>query len=122
MPRRVLTGRVTSDKMDKTITVLVERRVIHPLYKKFIRRSKKYAAHDDGNLCRIGDTVRIEECRPISKRKTWLLMERNGEPVPAPPGFSFAVRTTHAKDAAAGETAQDHVPAPAMSEAEPAQA
>ncbi len=99
MPRRVLTGRVTSDKMDKTITVLVERRVIHPLYKKFIRRSKKYAAHDDTNICKIGDTVRIEECRPISKRKTWLLMERNGEAVPPPPGFSFAVRVPHAKDA-----------------------
>src|SRR3954453_16249758 len=79
MPRRVLTGRVTSDKMDKTITVLVDRRVMHPLYKKFIRRSKKYAAHDEANLCKVGDTVRIEECRPISKRKTWLVGERNGE-------------------------------------------
>ena len=79
MPRRVLTGRVTSDKMDKTITVLVDRRVMHPLYKKFIRRSKKYAAHDEANLCKVGDTVRIEECRPISKRKTWLVVERNGE-------------------------------------------
>ena len=78
MPRRVLTGRVTSDKMDKTITVIVERRVIHPLYKKFIRRSKKYAAHDELNVCKIGDAVRIEECRPISARKTWLLVERNG--------------------------------------------
>ena len=79
MPKRVLTGRVTSDKMDKTVTVLVDRRVMHPLYKKFIRRSKKYAAHDEANLCKIGDTVRIEECRPISKRKTWLVVERNGE-------------------------------------------
>ena len=78
MPRRVLTGRVTSDKMDKTVTVSVQRRVMHPLYKKFIRRSKKYAAHDEANLCRAGDTVRIEECRPISKRKTWLVVERNG--------------------------------------------
>ena len=81
MPRRVLTGRVTSDKMDKTITVLVDRRVMHPLYKKFIRRSKKYAAHDEANLCKIGDAVRIEECRPISKRKTWLVIERNGAPL-----------------------------------------
>src|SRR6476660_413909 len=88
MPKRVLTGRVTSDKMDKTITVLVERRVMHPLYKKFIRRSKKYAAHDEANLCKEGDAVRIEECRPISKRKTWLLIERNGEPVERPLGFS----------------------------------
>ena len=80
MPRRVLTGRVTSDKMDKTVTVLVNRRVMHPLYKKFIRRSKNYAAHDEQNLCKIGDVVRIEECRPISKRKTWLVVERNGQP------------------------------------------
>lgn len=78
MPRRVLTGRVTSDKMTKTITVLVDRRVMHPLYKKFIRLSKKYAAHDEENVCKIGDTVRIEECRPISKRKTWMVVERNG--------------------------------------------
>jgi small subunit ribosomal protein S17 len=78
MPRRVLTGRVTSDKQDKTVTVLVARRVMHPLYKKFIRRSKKYAAHDEVNECKVGDTVRIEECRPISKRKTWIVVERNG--------------------------------------------
>ena len=79
MPKRMLTGRVTSDKMDKTVTVLVDRRVMHPLYKKFIRRSKNYAAHDENNTCKIGDTVRIEECRPISKRKTWTVVERNGE-------------------------------------------
>jgi small subunit ribosomal protein S17 len=78
MPKRVLNGRVTSDKMDKTVTVLVDRRVMHPIYKKFIRRSKKYAAHDEANLCKIGDAVRIEECRPISKRKTWQVIERNG--------------------------------------------
>ena len=91
MPRRVLVGRVTSDKQDKTITVLVERRVIHPLYKKFIRRSKNYAAHDDTNQCQVGDVVRIEECRPISKRKTWLLVERNGEAVERPAGFEAPV-------------------------------
>jgi small subunit ribosomal protein S17 len=83
MPRRVLTGRVTSDKMDKTITVLVNRRVMHPLYKKFIRRSKNYAAHDEANLCKEGDLVRIEECRPISKRKTWVVVELNGQPLGA---------------------------------------
>ena len=71
MPRRVLSGRVTSDKMDKTVTVLVDRRVMHPLYKKFIRRSKKYAAHDEENAYKVGDVVRIEETRPISKRKSW---------------------------------------------------
>jgi len=81
MPRRVLTGRVTSDKMDKTVTVLVDRRVMHPLYKKFIRRSKNYAAHDEENTCKVGDVVRIEECRPISKRKTWIVIERNGTPM-----------------------------------------
>src|ERR1700685_2949318 len=81
MPKRALNGRVTSDKMDKTATVLVNRRVMHPLYKKFIRRSKKYAAHDEANLCAIGDTVRIEECPPISKRKTWTVIERNGHPL-----------------------------------------
>ncbi len=79
MPKRVLTGRVTSDKMDKTITVLVERRVMHPLYKKFIRRSKKYAAHDEENLCKEGDLVSIQECPPMSKRKSWTVVARNGE-------------------------------------------
>ncbi|MBT7357060.1 MAG: 30S ribosomal protein S17, partial [Rhodospirillaceae bacterium] len=62
---------VVSDKMDKTVTVKVERRFMHPLYKKFIRRSKKYAAHDENNAAKIGDMVSIRECRPISKRKTW---------------------------------------------------
>lgn len=83
MPRRVLTGRVTSDKMDKTITVLVDRRVMHPMYKKFIRRSKKYAAHDEENICKVGDSVRIVECAPISRRKTWTVISRNGEAVGA---------------------------------------
>lgn len=84
MPKRVLTGRVTSDKMDKTVTVLVERRVMHPLYKKFIRRSKKYAAHDEANLCKEGDLVQIEECPPISKRKAWMVIQRNGAPLSEP--------------------------------------
>jgi small subunit ribosomal protein S17 len=95
MPRRVLTGRVTSDKMDKTITVLVNRRVMHPLYKKFIRRSKKYAAHDEANVCVEGDTVRIIECPPISKRKTWTLLERNGEVVGDLPADLAAVGKAH---------------------------
>ncbi len=71
MPKRILQGVVVSDKMDKTVTVMVERRFKHPLYKKFIRRSKKYAAHDENNVVKIGDMVKIRECRPISKRKTW---------------------------------------------------
>ena len=82
--RRKLLGKVTSDKMDKTVTVLVERRVMHPLYKKFIRRSKKYAAHDEANLCKEGDLVQIEECPPISKRKAWQVVQRNGGPLAAP--------------------------------------
>jgi small subunit ribosomal protein S17 len=90
MPKRVLTGRVISDKMDKTVTVLVERRVMHPIYKKFIRRSKMYAAHDEANLCKEGDVVRIEECRPISKRKSWQVIERNGAGVPVAFGAAAA--------------------------------
>lgn len=74
MPRRILQGQVVSDKMDKTVTVLVERRVMHPVYKKIIKRSKKYHAHDETNSCSIGDQVRIEECRPISKSKTWRVL------------------------------------------------
>ncbi|MFN3594769.1 MAG: 30S ribosomal protein S17 [Thiobacillaceae bacterium] len=68
---RALTGRVVSDKMDKTVTVMVERRVKHPLYGKVIRLSKKYHAHDENNECHEGDLVVIEECRPISKTKAW---------------------------------------------------
>ena len=69
MPRRVLRGTVVSDKCDKTVIVRVERRFMHPLYKKYITRSKRYAAHDEGNRCKIGDQVSIRECRPISRRK-----------------------------------------------------
>ena len=74
MPRRVLQGVVVSDKRDKTVTVLVERRVMHPLYKKFIKRSKRYQAHDETNSAKVGDTVRIIETRPISKTKSWILV------------------------------------------------
>ncbi len=75
MPKRVLQGMVTSDAMDKTVTVRVDRRFMHPVYKKFITRSKKYAAHDEENAYRVGDVVRIEETRPISKRKSWKVIE-----------------------------------------------
>ena len=68
---RTLTGRVVSDKMDKTVTVLVERRVTHPMYGKIITRSKKYHAHDEKNECGEGDLVQIEECRPMSRTKSW---------------------------------------------------
>jgi small subunit ribosomal protein S17 len=71
MPKRILTGTVVSDKNDKTVVVLVERKVKHPLYGKIIRRSKKYHAHDEANAVKEGQVVRIEECAPISKNKTW---------------------------------------------------
>jgi small subunit ribosomal protein S17 len=71
MPRRILQGRVVSDKMDKTVTVLVERRYMHPIYKKYVKRTDKYAAHDENNAFRTGDAVQIEECRPLSKNKSW---------------------------------------------------
>src|ERR1700722_10126239 len=74
MPKRVLQGIVVSDACNKTVIVRVERRVMHPVYKKFVSRSKKYAAHDEDNLCKVGEAVRIEECRPISKRKTWVVL------------------------------------------------
>ena len=76
MPKRILTGTVVSDKTDKTVTVLVERKVKHPLYGKIIRRSKKYHAHDEANAYHPGDVVRIEETRPISKTKTWAVKDR----------------------------------------------
>jgi small subunit ribosomal protein S17 len=71
MPRRILQGTVVSDKGDKTVIVSVERRVMHPIYKKFIRRSKRYAAHDPLNAQKVGDVVQIRECKPISRTKTW---------------------------------------------------
>ena len=72
---RTLQGRVISDKMDKTITVLVERRVSHPIYGKFMRRSTKIHAHDEANEGRVGDFVMVEQCRPLSKTKSWRLVK-----------------------------------------------
>jgi small subunit ribosomal protein S17 len=72
---RTIMGRVVSDKMDKTVTVLVERKVKHPIYGKFVRRSTKLHAHDEDNSCRDGDTVLLEQCRPISKNKSWRLVK-----------------------------------------------
>ena len=71
--KRTLIGKVVSDKMDKTVSVLIERRVKHPLYGKIVRRSKKYLAHDENNQAKIGDTPEIQESRPISKNKSWVL-------------------------------------------------
>ena len=76
MPKRVLQGTVVSDKTDKTVVVLVERKVAHPLYGKIIRRSKKYHAHDEDNAIKAGETVRIEETKPISKLKTWKVLDK----------------------------------------------
>lgn len=73
--RKQKTGLVVSDKMDKTIAVMVERRLMHPIYGKFVKRSKKFFAHDEENTCKVGDTVRIMETRPISKNKRWRLVE-----------------------------------------------
>ena len=97
MPRRVLTGRVVSDKMDKTVTVLVERRLMHPVYKKFIKRSKRFLAHDEDNACRIDDVVSIVEAPPMSRRKRWVV-------VPSTPD---AAATAHVDAAASPTVAED---------------
>jgi small subunit ribosomal protein S17 len=78
MPKRVLEGVVVSDKNDKTIVVKVERRLTHPVLKKTVRLSKKFHAHDEKNTAKIGDIVRIEETKPLSKQKRWLLLEKAG--------------------------------------------
>ncbi len=78
MPKRILQGVVVSDKPDKTVVVLVERRFTHPVMKKTVRRTKRYHAHDEGNVAKAGDVVRIQECRPMSKTKAWMLLERVG--------------------------------------------
>ncbi len=74
MPKRILQGLVVSDKNDKTVVVEVERRYTHPLYKKVVRRSKKYQAHDENNTAKVGDRVRIQETAPVSKNKRWALV------------------------------------------------
>jgi small subunit ribosomal protein S17 len=85
MPKRILQGIVVSDVQDKTVVVRVERRVMHPIYKKFITRSKKYAAHDEDNKFHTGNAVQIEEGRPISKRKSWVVL---GEATGVAPGLA----------------------------------
>src|SRR4051812_48254767 len=97
MPRRVLTGTVVSDKQDKTVTVLVERRVMHPVYKKFIRKSKKYAAHDEANQFKTGDFVSIEECRPISKNKRWTVVVQAAGEAPSKADSNKVAATAKAK-------------------------
>ena len=79
MPRRILQGQVVSNGGAKTVVVRVERRLMHPVYKKYITRSKKYAAHDENDQCQIGDSVRIQETKPLSKRKTWVVLPETGQ-------------------------------------------
>jgi small subunit ribosomal protein S17 len=74
MPKRILQGTVVSDKQDKTVVVKVERRFTHPLLKKTVRRTKNYHAHDEANVCKVGDSVRIEEAKPLSKLKRWVVL------------------------------------------------
>lgn len=78
MPRRMLQGIVVSDRNDKTVLVKVEKRVMHPIYKKYVKLHKKYAAHDESNSCKVGDVVKIIESRPISKTKKWVVEEKVG--------------------------------------------
>ncbi|HVY13256.1 MAG TPA: 30S ribosomal protein S17 [Alphaproteobacteria bacterium] len=102
MPRRVLQGVVVSDKADKTISVLVERRIMHPVYKKYVHRSKKYLAHDENRRAKMGDKVEIVECRPISKRKSWMLVEGSGaEAQPQAPAAEKKKAAARPKKAAA---------------------
>lgn len=74
MPKRILQGTVISNKADKTISVLVERKIMHPVYKKYIKKTKKYAAHDEKNSCEVGQIVKIQENKPISRTKKWILI------------------------------------------------
>ena len=80
MPKRILQGVVVSDKQDKTVVVKVERRFTHPLFKKTVRRSKHYHAHDESNAVKVGDTVSIQESRPISNLKSWVVVETTAQP------------------------------------------
>jgi small subunit ribosomal protein S17 len=101
MPKRILQGIVVSDAQNKTVVVRVERRVMHPIYKKFITRSKKYAAHDEDNKFHTGDAVQIEESRPISKRKSWIVL---GEATGVAPGLARRrARATETDPEAAAE-------------------
>lgn len=104
MPRRILEGQVVSDKMDKTVTVLVERRYKHPVYKKYVKKTDKYAAHDESNAIKVGTRVQIEECRPISKRKTWRVI--TGDQAAKKPEAEAKTETAAKKPAAKKATAK----------------
>jgi len=116
MPKRVLTGTIVSDKGDKTVVVRVERRVKHPLYGKIIKLSKKYHAHDEANAFKSGEQVRIEECAPVSKLKSWTVLDRIG-------AAAVAIDSDTAgsmEQPVAGSTVVKNKPAPAA--AKPAKA
>jgi small subunit ribosomal protein S17 len=114
MPRRILEGEVVSDKMDKTITVLVQRRYKHPVYKKYVSRSDKYAAHDGANRFKLGDKVQIIECPPISKRKRWTVLV-DGQ-IPAEPIADKKAAAPKKKEAAPKkQTAEKKAAAPKAS-------
>lgn len=119
MPRRVLEGNVVGDKTDKTITVLVERRYMHPVYKKYIKKSDKFAAHDESNAYKIGDRVSIIECRPISKMKRWTVLEGDAKSAPAPKKKEAAPAKPKAKEDAkpAAKKAEVKKDAPKKAEA-----
>lgn len=92
MPRRILEGNVVSNKTSKTITVLVERRYMHPVYKKYIKRTDKFAAHDETNSCQVGDRVQIIECRPLSKTKRWAVLKDGVPSMPSTENKAVATK------------------------------
>ena len=127
MPRRILEGDVVSDKTDKTITVLVERRFKHPVYRKYVKRSDKFSAHDEANHFKAGDRVQIIECRPISKTKRWTVLVDGKEPevkakAPAPKKAAAAKPAAKKDDkpAAKKETTAKKAPAKKAEEKKPA--
>ena len=120
MPKRVLTGTVVSDKADKTVVVRVERRVKHPLYGKIIKLSKKYHAHDEANAYHPGEQVRIQECAPISKLKTWTVLDRIGAAVtPIAEANLDAPEASPPKPAKAPKAAKDEKAEKGQKEAKP---
>ena len=120
MPRRVLTGTVVSDKGEKTVVVRVDRRVKHPLYGKIIKLSKKYHAHDEANAYRPGEQVRIQECAPLSKLKTWTVLDRIGPAVtPIAEANLDAPEATPSKPAKAPKAAKEEKAEKGQKEAKP---
>ena len=122
MPKRVLSGTVVSDKGDKTVVVRVERRVKHPLYGKIIRLSKKYHAHDEGNAYREGEQVRIEECAPVSKLKSWTVLDRIGAAPAATQAIDEVDTARPVKDAKAAPKTAPKAAAKGAKTAKPAKA